>query len=224
MALTTHASGTTTQTAAGAETDIATINVVGLFRLKLDLDLMAAGDVVYVRTYIIVKTGGASNLAGFTGFYGVDGGLPGGAKVVVFDDDLNDLAETDALQYTIEQPFGTTRALPYGIVRDDFVPVGVSIGVGGIASTAFAAGAIDAAALATDAGQEIADRILARAVAGGADAARNVGRALKKHSNKVTDDLAGTITVYEADDVTPAYTIAVTRTASQNPITSIDPA
>lgn len=114
MAITTHASGTTAQTAGGAETDIVTINVVGLFRLKLDLTLMAAGDVIYVRRYLMAKTAGASVTAGLWTFYGAQ---PTWQKLITLCDDLNDLTDADALQYTIEQPFGTTRALPYGIVK-----------------------------------------------------------------------------------------------------------
>lgn len=115
----TFSAGTTGQTAGGAETDIATINIVGLFRLKLDLTLLADGDVIYVRKYLIAKTGGTTRLAGTRACFGA---VPTGDPLVVsshewWGDDLNDLAETDALQYTIEQPFGTTRALPFDVVQ-----------------------------------------------------------------------------------------------------------
>jgi hypothetical protein len=107
-----------------------------------------------------------------------------------------------------------------------------SIAAGGIAAASFAAGAIDASAiaanaigaseLAADATAEIADRVLGRNVAGGSDGTRTVSEALYVLRNK-TDIAAGTLTVYQTDDATPAFTAAVTTTAG-NPISQIDPA
>lgn len=111
------------------------------------------------------------------------------------------------------------------------VTAGVSVGVGGIASTSFAAGAIDAAAiaanaigaseLAADAANEIADALLARNIAGGSSAGRIVSEALYVLRNKVSI-AAGTMTVTLVDDATTSWTAAVT-TAAGNPISSIDP-
>lgn len=84
------------------------------------------------------------------------------------------------------------------------------------------ANALDAAALALDAGQEIADRILARSIASGADGGRTIQDALRAIRNRRAI-AAGTLTVYEEDDATPAWTGAVT-TAAGNPINEIDPA
>jgi hypothetical protein len=116
--ISTFSSGTTGQTSGGAETDIATINVAGLYRLKLDLQLLADGDVIHLRRYMIAKTGGTTRKAGFMGFYGAQPveQLNVGSNEW-WGDDLNDLTDTDALQYTIEQPFGTTRALPFAVVK-----------------------------------------------------------------------------------------------------------
>lgn len=118
MAITTSSSGTTGQTSGGAETDIATINVVGLYRLKLDHQLLADGDVVYYRRYFIAKAGGTSRKAGFMAFYGAQPAeqLNVGSNEW-WGDDLNDLTDTGSLKYTIEQPFGTTRALPFAVVK-----------------------------------------------------------------------------------------------------------
>lgn len=100
---------------------------------------------------------------------------------------------------------------------------GYSIGVGGISSTAFAAGAIDAAALAQDAEQEIADEVLDRDIAGGGSGnTRNVRNALRSLRNKVSTT-GGTLVVTEEDDSTTAWTGAVTRDAAADPITVIDP-
>lgn len=101
------------------------------------------------------------------------------------------------------------------------VTAGVSVAVGGIASTSFAAGAIDAAALANSAGQDVADRVLARNIAGGSDGGRDVTSALRPLRNRA-GIAAGTLTVYQEDDVTPAWTAAVTTTAG-DPLSEVDP-
>lgn len=87
--------------------------------------------------------------------------------------------------------------------------------------TALVGGKIDATlAVAEQAG--IADKILGRNLAGGADAGRTVKDALRASRNK-TEIAAGTLTVYQEDDTTPAWTAAV-GTAARDPLTSIDPA
>lgn len=93
---------------------------------------------------------------------------------------------------------------------------------GAIVAGTFGAGAIDAAALATDAGQEIADRILLRSLATGADGGRTVQEALRLLRNRRAV-AGGTLTVFEEDDVTPDWTAAVT-TAAGDPVDEIDPA
>jgi hypothetical protein len=67
----------------------------------------------------------------------------------------------------------------------------------------------------------IADKLLGRNLAGGADGTRTVKDALRVLRNKVSI-AAGTLTVTEEDDSTAAWTAAVT-TAAGNPINSIDP-
>ena len=74
------------------------------------------------------------------------------------------------------------------------------------------------------AAQEIADEVLNRDIAGGGSGnTRNVRNALRALRNKVSE-AGGTLTVTAEDDVTPAWTAAVVRTASTDPITSVDPA
>lgn len=67
----------------------------------------------------------------------------------------------------------------------------------------------------------VADKVLGRSLAGGADGGRTVRDALRAVRNK-TELSAGTLTVYEEDDATPAWTAAVTQ-ASRDPLTGIDP-
>lgn len=124
-----------------------------------------------------------------------------------------------------------------------------SVASGGITAASVATGAIDADALAADAGTElatavwasatrtltapdnlsipttaeIADKILGRNIEGGSDGGRTTSEALYPLRNKVTVS-GGTMTVYKPDDSTSAWTAAVTGTAGADPITSVDPA
>lgn len=99
---------------------------------------------------------------------------------------------------------------------------GYSIGSGGIANTAFAAGAIDSAALAASAGQEIADEMLNRDIAGGGSGgARIVRDAFRALRNRVRIN-SGTLEVYQENDSTVAWSAPVTTSAG-NPVTEVDP-
>lgn len=90
-----------------------------------------------------------------------------------------------------------------------------------ITAAAFAVDSIDAAALATSAGQEVADRVLLRSIASGADGGRTVRSALRRIRNK--NSIAGsTLTVTEEDDSTTDHTATV-ATAAGDPIISVDP-
>jgi len=77
-------------------------------------------------------------------------------------------------------------------------------------------------ALTAAADNAIADALLARNVAGGSSAGRLVKEALYMMRNKWVRS-GGTLTVYEVDDTTAAYTVAYTETAV-NAITTFDPA
>jgi hypothetical protein len=105
-----------------------------------------------------------------------------------------------------------------GIVDGGIVASTLASGV--ITSAKFASGAIDAVALATDAGQEIADRVLNRNMEGGSDAGRLVKHTLAPLRNKVSIE-GSTLTVYGADDSTSLWTAVVTT--GTDPISGVDP-
>jgi hypothetical protein len=72
---------------------------------------------------------------------------------------------------------------------------------------------------------EIADKYLGRNLAGGSDGGRTVRDALRTLRNKVVvDTVAKTITVYEENDITVAWTGVLTTLAGAEPITGVDPA
>ena len=98
-----------------------------------------------------------------------------------------------------------------------------AIAASAISAVKFDAGAIDAAALAAGAAQEIADEVLNRDLVGGASGnTRNVRNALRMLRNRRTIATT-TLSVYQEDDTTVAWSADVT-TAAGNPISSIDPA
>ncbi len=101
-----------------------------------------------------------------------------------------------------------------------------SVAAGGITAASFGASAITAAALATDAANEIADAYLDRDMSTGTDSGsatvRTPRQALRAIRNKVSI-AAGTLTVCKEDDATSSWTGAVTTTAG-NPISAVDPA
>lgn len=102
-----------------------------------------------------------------------------------------------------------------------------SIASGGITAASIATGAIDADALATDAVAEIADGILDRDMATGADSGsstvRTMRQALRFLRNKWS--ISGTtLTVTKEDDATTSWTATVTTDAAADPITASDPA
>ena len=70
---------------------------------------------------------------------------------------------------------------------------------------------------------QIADKILGRAIAGGADGGRTVTQALQALRNKVTRS-GSTLTVYAADDSTSSWTATITTDAAAEPVTGVDPA
>ena len=114
-----------------------------------------------------------------------------------------------------------------GTTLDGRIPAALVSGRMDASVGAMAANVITAAALAADAGNEIADAWLDRDMSTGADSGsttvRTPRQSLRVLRNKVTI-AAGTMTVNKEDDTTASWTAAVTGTAGADPITSIDPA
>lgn len=92
-----------------------------------------------------------------------------------------------------------------------------------IDNAAFAADALAATNFAASVGQEFADAILGRNIAGGSDGGRMVKDALRFLRNRFAVS-SGTLTVYQEDDTTAAWTATVTGDAAANPIVESNPA
>ena len=97
-----------------------------------------------------------------------------------------------------------------------------SVATGGITASSFAADAISASAVSAAAAQEMADELLNRNLAGGGSGnSRNVRNALRGLRNRVRNQ-GGTLSIYEEDNTTIAWT-AATTTAAGDPMTELDP-
>jgi hypothetical protein len=122
----------------------------------------------------------------------------------------------DAVDYSSIVTVGVGKIAPAS-----YSGVSFEIKAGGIQAASFGAGAVDAGALATDAGQEIADRILNRNIASGSDGGRDVRQALYTLRNRVLMS-GSTGTVYQTDDSTSAWTFSI-ATVVAVAINELDP-
>lgn len=154
--------------------------------------------------------------------YGLAAGTYSGVTVGV-----NNIAPTTYSGVTID---GVTRVNSSVTIADGIYSAvtvrtsNVTIATGGIVAASFGAGAIDAVALATDAGQEIADRVLQRNIMGGSDSGRTVSEALAALRNRVAID-GSVLTVYRENDTTAYWTASVaTVSANSGLLNDVNPA
>lgn len=113
MATTLHASGTQALTVT-TEHAVATAVVAGIFSFHVDLNAMIALDVVELRVYQIVLTGGTKRVLLFGAYYGAQ---PTDDKIAVSIPIGNDLTDASSLEFTIKQTFGTSRSVPWKVLK-----------------------------------------------------------------------------------------------------------
>jgi hypothetical protein len=119
MSVTVYSTGNTAQTVGGGETNISSMNVAGAFQLQLDLNLLAAGDVIEIRTKKMVRAAGTTrtiSLMTYADAQSTDG------VIALSDVIVNPLTDTDAVLFTINQTVGTARALPFTVVNSETYP------------------------------------------------------------------------------------------------------
>lgn len=113
MAVTAQASGTQTATIS-TEHFLSSVNVVGTFTFHVDTVNMAAGDILELRVYQMVLTGGTQRVAYFTTYTDAQSA-----------DDLikisvpisNELTDTNSLRFSLKQTAGTGRAFPWKVLK-----------------------------------------------------------------------------------------------------------
>jgi hypothetical protein len=115
MPVSAHASGTQSATV-GTEHTLDDVNVAGSFQLVVDPNAMLAGDVLELRVYQIVLTGGTRRVVYFERFSGaqpVDDMIKNSLPV------SNELTDSGSLRFTLKQAAGTSRNFPWKVLRLD---------------------------------------------------------------------------------------------------------
>lgn len=113
MAVTAHASGTQTATVT-TEHFLTSPNVAGTFTLHVDTVNMAAGDVLELRIYQMVLTGGAQRVAYIARY---DGAQPTDDLIKISVPISNELTDTNALRFSLKQTHGTGRNFPWKVLK-----------------------------------------------------------------------------------------------------------
>lgn len=113
MSVSLQASGTTTPTV-GTEDQLADTGIVGVFTFHIDTTNMAAGDVLEVRVYQMIITGGTPRVAYVASYSGVQ---PADDMIKISVPIGNDLTDSTALRFSIKQTFGTARAFPWKVLK-----------------------------------------------------------------------------------------------------------
>lgn len=115
MAVTVEASGTLSTTGSSTEDFIENTNVAAVFSLHLDLNDMVDGDVIEVRIYQIVLTGGTARVVWINVYYGAQ---PDHAKNIASLPIGNELTDANSLRFSIKQTFGTAGvSIPWKVLK-----------------------------------------------------------------------------------------------------------
>lgn len=104
----------TTTVVVGTENFVSSPNVAGVFQFVVDKSNMVAGDVVELRVYRIVLTGGTARVAylfRYTDVQPTDDMIAEGPVIG------NDLTDTNSLRFSILQTKGTARAFAWKVIQ-----------------------------------------------------------------------------------------------------------
>ena len=108
-----YASGTQTAVI-GTEHTLSSVTAAGVFTFEIDTINMAAGDVLVLKIYKIILTGGVSRILYEMNYYGVQ---PTDDVIKVSLPVGNDLTDTNSLKYTLTQTFGTGKNYPWKVLQ-----------------------------------------------------------------------------------------------------------
>jgi hypothetical protein len=113
MTVTAHASGTQTATLT-TEHFLTSPNVAGTFTLHVDTNAMVTGDVVELRVYQMVLTGGTYRVAYFARYADSQ---PADDLIKISVPISNELTDTNSLRFSLIQTLGTGRAFPWKVLK-----------------------------------------------------------------------------------------------------------
>lgn len=115
MAVTAHASGTQTATGGGVEDFLTSPNVAGTFTLHVDTVNMVAGDVLELRIYQMVLTGGTTRVAYYMRY---EGAQAVDDRIKISVPISNELTDANSLRFSLTQKgAGTDKAFPWKVLK-----------------------------------------------------------------------------------------------------------
>lgn len=115
MAVILFASGTLTAAGAGVEDFLSSPDEEGTYTLHVDTVNMVSGDVVELRAYQKILTGGTARVAYYERF---EGAQPTVDVIKISVPISNDLAESNALRFSLTQSgAGTDKAFPWKVLQ-----------------------------------------------------------------------------------------------------------
>lgn len=114
MPVTAYAFATQTASGGGVEDFLTSPNVAGTFTLHVDTVNMVAGDVVELRAYQMVLTGGTTRVAYYARF---EGAQPTSDLIKISVPISNELTDTNALRFSLTQSgAGSDKAFPWKVL------------------------------------------------------------------------------------------------------------
>lgn len=113
MAVTAQSSGSQTATLTTEHT-LLDIAIPGTFTLHVDTNAMTVTDVMELRVYQIVLTGGTRRVAYFQRY---EGAQPVDDQIKLSMPISNELTDAGSLRFTLKQTFGTGRAYPWKVLK-----------------------------------------------------------------------------------------------------------
>lgn len=113
MTVSAYATGTQTATV-GTEHFLTSPNVAGTFTLHVDTVNLAAGDVLELRVYQMVLTGGTQRVAYLARYADAQ---PTDDLIKISVPISNELTDTNSLRFSLTQTKGTGRAFPWKVLK-----------------------------------------------------------------------------------------------------------
>lgn len=112
MTVSSFASGTLSATAGGTEDFLSSPNESGVFVLYVDLNNMVDGDAITLKAYKMVLTGGTARVLYSRRYKDAQEDKIIGSLSV-----SNDLAESNAVRFSLTQQEGSSRNFPWKVLK-----------------------------------------------------------------------------------------------------------
>lgn len=114
MAVTAAGSGTNTVSVINTPETLLDVSAAGTYTLHADTNALAAGDILELTIYQMVLTGGTRRVVYYDTWYGVQ---PAKDLIKISVPVSNELTDSGALRFEINQKTGTARAIPWKVLK-----------------------------------------------------------------------------------------------------------